>query len=140
MATKKQRRRRAKEHRHEWETVYVDAEGNEVEAPESEAPSANGRAATATKKKPAAAQGQRTVQPPSWRRVGKRGLLFAPAMFLLMTFLEPNTTILERSFFTLQLLAIFLPFSYVMDRMTYRLWQKRAARDGAAGATAAKPR
>ena len=138
MATKKQRRRRAKEHRHEWETVYVDAEGNEVEAPEGEAPSANGR--SATPKKAAANPTQRTVQPPSWRRVGKRGLLFAPAMFLLMTFLEPDTTILERSFFTLQLLAIFLPFSYVMDRMTYRMWQKRLARDRAAGTPAAKSR
>jgi hypothetical protein len=141
MATKKQRRRRAKEQRHEWETVYVDAEGNEVEAPEDEAPSSNGRAAAATtKKKAAPASAQRTVQPPSWRRVGKRGLLFAPAMFLLMTFLEPDTTILERSFFTAQLLAIFLPFSYVMDRMTYRMWQKRLARDAAAGTPAAKSR
>ena len=139
MATKKQRRRRAKEQRHEWETVYVDAEGNEVETPEDEATSSNGRSA-ATKKKTQTAPGQRTVQPPSWRRVGKRGLLFAPAMFLLMTFLEPDTTILERSFFTLQLLAIFLPFSYVMDRMTYRLWQKRLARDSASGTPAAKSR
>ena len=137
MATKKQRRRRAKEQRHEWETVYVDAEGNEVSTPEDEAPSTNGRAATA--KKAATPQG-RTVQPPSWRRVGKRGLLFAPAMFLLMTFIEPDTTYLERAFFTLQLLAIFLPFSYVMDRMTYRLWQKRLARDRAAGTPAAKSR
>jgi hypothetical protein len=140
MATKKQRRRRAKEQRHEWETVYVDAEGNEVEVAEAEAPSSNGRAAASTKKKAAASPTQRTVQPPSWRRVGKRGLLFAPAMFLLMTFIEPNTTILERSFFTLQLLAIFLPFSYVMDRMTYRMWQKRLARDGAARTPAAKSR
>ena len=100
----------------------------------------NDAAAATTKKKAAQASGQRTVQPPSWRRVGKRGLLFAPAMFLLMTFLEPDTTILERSFFTAQLLAIFLPFSYVMDRMTYRMWQKRAARDAAAGAPAAKSR
>jgi hypothetical protein len=141
MATKKQRRRRAKEQRHEWETVYVDAEGNEVEPPEDEAPASNGRAAVATtKKKAAPATTQRTVQPPSWRRVGKRGLLFAPAMFLLMTFLEPDTTILERSFFTAQLLAIFLPFSYVMDRMTYRMWQKRLARDTGRGAPAAKSR
>ena len=140
MATKKQRRRRAKEQRHEWETVYVDAEGNEVEAPEDDAPPSNGRAAATPKKKAAAAPTQRTVQPPSWRRVGKRGLLFAPAMFLLMTFLEPDTTILERSFFTAQLLLIFLPFSYVMDRMTYRMWQKRAARDGTAARPAAKSR
>ena len=138
MATKKQRRRRAKEQRHEWETVYVDSDGNEVEAPEDEAPSSNGRSATA--KKATAGGSQRTVQPPSWRRVGKRGLLFAPAMFLLMTFIEPDTTYLERAFFTLQLLAIFLPFSYVMDRMTYRLWQKRLARDRTAGTPAAKSR
>jgi hypothetical protein len=138
MATKKQRRRRAKDKRHEWETVYVDSEGNEVEVPEDEASSSNGR--TATAKKAAASPSQRTVQPPSWRRVGKRGLLFAPAMFLLMTFLEPDTTYLERAFFTLQLLAIFLPFSYVMDRMTYRMWQKRLARDRAAGTPAAKSR
>jgi hypothetical protein len=138
MATKKQRRRRAKDKRHDWETVYVDAEGNEVEPPEEETPATNGRGAPTTKK--AANRSQRTVQPPSWRRVGKRGLLFAPAMFLLMTFLEPDTTILERSFFTLQLLAIFLPFSYVMDRMTYRMWQKRLARDSAAGTPATKSR
>ncbi len=138
MATRKQRRRRAKDQRHEWETVYVDAEGNEVEVPEDEAPSSNGRSTTT--KKAAAAPSGRTVQPPSWRRVGKRGLLFAPAMFLLMTFIEPGTTYLERGFFTLQLLAIFLPFSYVMDRMTYRMWQKRLARDQAAGAPAAKSR
>lgn len=137
MATKKQRRRRAKGQRHEWETVYVDAEGNEVETPEGEAPSANGRAAPT--KKAAASTSQRGAQPPSWRRVGKRGLLFAPAMFLLMTFLEPDTTYLERAFFTLQLLAIFLPFSYVMDRMTYRMWQKRLARDRA-GTPATKSR
>ena len=61
-------------------------------------------------------------------------------MFLLMTFLEPDTSYLERAFFTLQLLAIFLPFSYVMDRMTYRMWQKRLARDRAGGAPAAKSR
>ena len=61
-------------------------------------------------------------------------------MFLLMTFIEPGTTYLERGFFTLQLLAIFLPFSYVMDRMTYRMWQKRLARDRAAGTPAAKSR
>ena len=129
MATKKQRRRRAKGHRHEWETVYVDAEGNEIEAPDAKAASANGRAATKT---PAQARGARSIQPPSWRRVLKRGLLFAPAMYILLTLLEPDTTYLERALFTAELLVIFLPFSYVMDRMTYRLSQKRQERDAAA--------
>lgn len=139
MATKKQRRRRAKEHRHEWETVYLDAEGNEIEAPDEQVADTNGRSGT-TKKAASASAGQRVVQPPSWRRVLKRGLLFAPAMFLLMTFLEPDTTYLERAFFTLQLLVIFLPFSYVMDRMTYRMWQKRLARERPGGTAPAKSR
>ena len=29
---------------------------------------------------------------------------------------------------TLQLILLFMPFSYLMDRLTYRLWQKRQAR------------
>jgi len=33
MATRKQRKRSQKERRHEYETVWVDAEGNELEEP-----------------------------------------------------------------------------------------------------------
>jgi hypothetical protein len=140
MATRKQRRRRAKESRHEWETVYVDADGNEIAAPDgATSTTTNGRAASRKPATQPAARG-RSVQPPSWSRVLKRGLLFAPAMYLLMSVLEPDTTYAERGFFTLQLLVIFLPFSYVMDRMTYRVWQKRLARDAAAGAPAPKTR
>ena len=138
MATKKQRRRRAKEHRHEWETVYVDADGNEVEVPDERTASTNGRAAA--KKPTASARPPRGVQPPSWTRVLKRGLLFAPAMYLLMSVLEPDTSYVARALFTLQLLVIFLPFSYVMDRMTYRVWQKRLAREQAGGSAPAKSR
>jgi hypothetical protein len=53
-------------------------------------------------------------------------------MYILLTLLEPDTTYLERALFTAELLVIFLPFSYVMDRMTYRLSQKRQERDAAA--------
>ena len=34
MPSRKQRKRRAKERRHEWEEVWVDDEGNEVEPPD----------------------------------------------------------------------------------------------------------
>ncbi|HSC90938.1 MAG TPA: hypothetical protein VLB86_04710 [Gaiellaceae bacterium] len=138
MATKKQRRRRTKGRRHEYEVVYLDAEGNEVEPPEEATAATNGRAAAKqATREPVRPRG---VQPASWRRVLKRGLLFAPAMFLLMSVLEPDTTYAERAFFTVQLLVIFLPFSYLMDRMTYRVWQKRAERERAGGSAAAKPR
>ena len=43
MPSRKQRKRRAKDRRHEWEYVYVDETGEEVEAPEDEPISQNGK-------------------------------------------------------------------------------------------------
>lgn len=124
MPSRKQRRRRAKERRHEWEEVWVDEEGEEVEPPpEEDAPSRNGKRAGA----PARPQtGMRQVQPPSWRRVAKRGLIFAPLMFLTVTFLSGDLTIAQRIVNTTFLLAFFLPFSYAMDALMYRMYTKRA--------------
>jgi hypothetical protein len=124
MPSRKQRRRRAKERRHEWEEVWVDEEGNEIEPPpEDEARSRNGKRAGA----PARHQtGGRQVQPPSWRRVAKRGLIFAPLMFLTVTFLSGELTITQRIVNTAFLLAFFLPFSYAMDAVMYRMYVKRS--------------
>jgi hypothetical protein len=66
------------------------------------------------------------VQPPSWRKVGKRGLLFAPLMFLTVTLLSSDLTMTQRLVNTAFLLAFFLPFSYAMDALMYRLYKKRA--------------
>jgi hypothetical protein len=124
MPSRKQRKRRAKDRRHEWEYVYVDDTGEEVEAPEEEPISRNGKRAPQRAK--AQASGVRTVQPPSWKRVGKRGLLFAPLMFLTVTFLSGDLTMTQRIVNTAFLLAFFLPFSYAMDALMYRLHKKRA--------------
>jgi hypothetical protein len=124
MPSRKQRKRRAKDRRHEWEYVYVDDTGEEVEAPEEEPISRNGKRAPQSAK--AQASGGRTVQPPSWKRVGKRGLLFAPLMFLTVTFLSGDLTMTQRIVNTAFLLAFFLPFSYAMDALMYRLHKKRA--------------
>jgi hypothetical protein len=125
MPSRKQRKRRAKDRRHEWEYVYVDDEtGEEVEAPEDEPISRNGKRSPQRAKAPAS--GQREVQPPSWQKVGKRGLLFAPLMFLTVTFLSGDLTMTQRLVNTAFLLAFFLPFSYAMDALMYRLYKKRA--------------
>jgi hypothetical protein len=124
MPSRKQRKRRAKDRRHEWEYVYVDDSGDEVEAPEDEPVSRNGKRSP-QRAKPQAS-GPRVVQPPSWRRVGKRGLLFAPLMFLTVTFLSGDLTMSQRLINTAFLLAFFLPFSYAMDALMYRLYKKRA--------------
>jgi hypothetical protein len=127
MPSRKQRRRQAKARRHDWEEVWVDEEGNEVEAPDDldETASRNGKrtSSSSSQSKPAA----RNVQPPSWQRVAKRGLIFAPLMFLTVTFLSSDLSVSQRIVNTLFLLAFFLPFSYLMDSVMYRMAQKRAA-------------
>jgi len=58
--------------------------------------------------------------------VGKRGLIFAPLMFLTVTFLSGDLTVIQRIVNTVFLLAFFLPFSYLMDTLMYRMAEKRA--------------
>ena len=126
MPSRKQRKRRAKDRRHDWEYVYVDDAGEEVESPEGvDAPiSRNGKRTAQPARKPQT--GMREVQPPSWKRVGKRGLIFAPLMFLTVSLFSSELTMGQRLINTAFLLAFFLPFSYAMDALMYRLYRKRA--------------
>jgi hypothetical protein len=126
MPSRKQRRRQAKERRHEYEYVFVDEEGREVEIDEGEMEERrNGKA----KRPERAPTGGRTVQAPSWNRVGRRALIFAPLMFLTVYLLGRNSLSIGQMLIqTLVLLAIFLPFSYFMDSITYRAYQRRLNR------------
>jgi hypothetical protein len=126
MPSRKQRRRQAKERRHEYEYVYVDDEGQEVEIDAAEMEERrNGKA----KRPERAQQGGRTVQPPSWKRVGRRALIFAPLMFATVYLLGRNDLSAPQIVVqSLVLLAIFLPFSYFMDSVTYRAYQRRLNR------------
>jgi hypothetical protein len=128
MPSKKQRRRREKSLRHEYEYVLLDEEGNEVPVEPTEL--------RKKEERPKAARGGarparavRTEQPPSWQRVAKRGLLFAPVMFIMVTILGGNKlTTAGKLTQTLLLLAFFLPFSYLMDTFAYRTYRKRIDR------------
>jgi hypothetical protein len=123
--TRKQRRRRAKERRHEYEYVYVDEEGHEVEVEPEET-----RAPERKDRRPGRAGGAgRVIDPPSWRRVGRRALIFGPLMFITIRLLESGEPIVASLLRTIFLLLIFLPFSYVMDAVMYRTWQRRMSRD-----------
>ena len=135
MATKKQRRRREKGRRHEYEYVYVDDEGQEVEAPE-EAPKPERAPApgskTAANAAPAAAKpkpGERVIQPPSWERVAKRALLFAPFIVIFFYLTRPaNDSYAAFLLRSLPLLIMLVPFRYLVDTMAYRSYQKRLAK------------
>lgn len=137
MPSKKQRRRRQKDRRHEYEYVYVDEEGQEVEVDEAEVggESRGPRDGTRNAKAPArsgqarGARATRKVEPPSWRRVGRRALFLAPVLVLLMYLIKPKDTavgavVIQAVFF----LLIFLPFSYAMDTMLYRSYLKRTGK------------
>ena len=130
MATKKQRRRREKGKRHEYEYVYVDEEGQEVEVDEQSvakpAPRAKGGG---TAKAAPTMRGGRTVEPPSWRRSIRRGLIFAPIFLALILLLNGDRQSLAASVINaLILLVVFVPFSDLLDRLFYRTFQKRVAR------------
>ena len=128
MPSRKQRRRRLKERRHEYEFVYVDDEGREVEAPEEEQPqiqTRSGKATASGRRAGATTRSGRRIEPPSWNRVGKRALFIAPVMFLLINLMGKNLTAAQRIYETVVLLAIFLPFSYFMDSLMYRSYLKR---------------
>ena len=121
MPTRKHRRRRAKEFRHEY--VWEDAEGNELEPDEVPAQ----KAGTTPGKRASAPSGRKT-QPPSWRRTLKRGLIFAPIMFATVLLLSPKLSMSAKIGQTLFIVAIFVPFSYLLDGLFYRSAKKRQAR------------
>ncbi len=130
MPTRKQRRKQQKERRHEYEFVYVDDEGREVEVDPAElkAERASKSAATGrSSRRQPAPRARKIVQPPSVQRVLKRGLLFAPVMYVTLSVIGAGKklTIPGRLLQTAMLLAFFLPFSYVMDRLAWRTYQRR---------------
>jgi hypothetical protein len=136
--SRKQRRRRQKERRHEYEYVYVDEQGEEVEvdpAEIEEPPVPRATAKPKPKQQSAPFRGGRQVPPPSWRRVGKRGLIFAPFMFVTLLLLDRGQSYDLLAINTAVLLAFFLPFSYVLDTLMYRVYVKRAGGQAVRGAS-----
>lgn len=121
MATRKQRRRRAKEQRHDY--VWVDEEGKEIDAPSDAA--ANGKGSGGGRP---SARGGRQPQPPSWRRSLKRGAIFAPIMLGTVMLLSKSMTLAQQITQALFIVVVFIPFTYLLDRVFYRSAMRRQAR------------
>jgi hypothetical protein len=124
MATKKQRRRRVKESRHEY--VYVDDEGNEVEVAKPKAAKVERKPADG--KRPARAG--REIKPPSWSRAVKWGVGFAVAMPLLLTITggKKHMEVTSLAFLSVMYGAAFIPLTYFIHRMQYRTYQRMVER------------
>jgi hypothetical protein len=136
MASQKQRRKRAKEKRHAYDLVEIDAEGNEtvLSASELKGEAPVKPTKTAPRNGPKSRSGRGAPQPPHWGRVLKRGALFAPIFLATVMLLGRGKLTLAGAIVqTIFLLAIFIPFSYFMDRLVWRSHEKRLAKAKPAG-------
>ena len=136
MPTRKQRRRIAKEQRHEYETVWVDSEGNELEEPpEGAEVDVESRRESKAAAKPAAkgkaaqrgGRAMRTPPPPSWQRAGKRAGMLGAVVFALfyLTSRKNGGGILSVLMISLLYTALFIPFTYAVDRFAYNRYLRR---------------
>ena|SRR5579859_1433627 len=135
MPTRKQRKRMQKERRHEYETVWVDSEGNELEEPPDDvARPAPERRQDGTKPQPKRPQQRssratRTPLPPSWRRAAKRSFLLGAVIFVMFALLIRSKNGQHQYgsalFLAVLYTALFTPFTYGLDRFAYRRWQRK---------------
>jgi hypothetical protein len=131
MPTRKQRRRRAKDFRHDMRVFEVDPEGNEI-------PLAELRTPEERKPKPAKAQqGKSKTKPnrpirvppqPSWQRAIRRGGTMGALMLVAFLFVLKNGPLPQRIGIGVFYGLAFIPLTYWIDRTAYRSYQRRLAK------------
>jgi hypothetical protein len=127
MSSRKQRRRREKLQRHEWEYVEVDEEGNESPVEPVKAKKAVATEKSTSKGDQRASRPSRPpreVKPPSWNRAIKRGALFVPFLYIFLTALE-HVDALPAVGVSLLYSAVFVPMFFFVDRMAYRAYRRK---------------
>jgi hypothetical protein len=130
MATKKQRRRRSKLQRHEYEYVVETDEGEEVIETPRPTRAKSGSGSTKVPDGAVVDRRGRVIPPPSWQRVFKRAAIFGPIMFILLFLLGgSNVSTQAKILNAVFLILVFIPFSYLTDRLIYRSVLKRQQRD-----------
>ena len=136
MPTRKQRRRRSKDFRHDVRVFEVDEEGNEVPIADLRAREPKPTPAAAKGKqqaKPRSKSGRpvREVSPPSWERAFKRGGLMGALMLVAFLFLFKSEPVGLRVAWGAFYALAFIPLTYWIDRTAYRTYQRRIGRQAA---------
>jgi hypothetical protein len=127
--TRKQRRRREKTFRHEYDFVTYDEEGNEVELDpaelrkEKEAPKAKPQQRGSGNRRPA-----REVPQPSWRRSIRRGGLMGGLMLVIVIGFFKGMSLTSRIGVGVLYATAFIPFTYWLDRLAYRNYLRRSGK------------
>jgi len=134
MPSRKQRRRRQKLQRHEYEYVVETEDGEEVplEEYEGDVETVDGaRRIAKPKGEPTIVDRRgREVKPPSLERVMRRAAIFGPILFAVVYLTSRNQLSVTGVILnTLILLAFFIPFSYLVDRMVYRAVVRRSEKN-----------
>jgi hypothetical protein len=131
MPSRKQRRRREKLKRHEYEYVLETEEGEEIplESPRTlEAKNGREQDKAKAEKAPLDRRG-RPIPEPSLRRVLRRSAIFAPLIAIFIYATSRDISIAGLVFNVVLLLAFFMPFSYMVDVFVYRMLLRRQRRD-----------
>ena len=142
MPSRKQRRRREKLQRHEYEYVVETDEGEEVvesyrevEPDDESSTQTNGKrdrgkpakrttCAAQSAKGPLDRRG-RPIPKPSLERSLKRALIFLPIFVLFLYLAAPSLTTIQKITQAVLLMVIFVPVTYFADKMVYRTAWKR---------------
>lgn len=138
MPTRKQKRRRQQRFRHEQAWYEVDEFGNEVEldpddvrAERAKVEENGGRSKPSSQTKTTQAQrggrAIRTPPPPSWQRASRRAGLLGVVVFALFYLTSRNGGggILSVALIALLYTALFIPFTYAIDRYAYNRYLRR---------------
>jgi hypothetical protein len=133
MPTRKQRRRRSKDFRHDVRVFEIDEEGNEVPIAELRQRDEKPKAAAAKgkqKPQPRDKKGRpvKAVPPPSWERAFKRGGLMGGLMLVAFLFLFKNAALELRIAWGVFYALAFIPLTYWIDRTAHRTYLRRVAR------------
>ena len=126
MPSRKQRRRREKLKRHEYEWVVETEEGEEVpvERPVDAAKrDGKGQSSTAPRDRRG-----REILKPSLGRVLRRTAIFAPIILVFVWVTSSGEATGTKISTVAVLLAFFIPFSYLVDVFMYRMLQRRQDR------------
>ena len=123
MPTRKQRRRREKDFRHDVRVYEVDERGTRSRSPSCGRRRSREAEGKTTQKGGRPARVQRVSDPPSWDRAFKRGGMMGVLMIVVLYFLQGPVG----SAFGVVYGAMFVPLTYWLDRTKYRMDLKRAA-------------
>ena len=128
MPTRKQRRRRAKDFRHDMRVFEVDSEGNEIALAELRTPE---QRKPKVKQQLAKSKSGRPIKEPplpSWKRAVRRGGTMGALMLIAFLFVLKKGPLPQRIGIGVFYGLAFIPLTYWIDRTAYRTYQRRVAK------------